>query len=730
MASREIFWNIEFGQLVYPLGFLVIAIACFAIYRRFRLWRLGSKDERLSNLGPRIRSFVLSMADGLWHRRIVTDRYAGMMHVLIFGGFGLLLMGPLLDFLSEDFFHFMKGNVYLGVSLMLDLGGLLVLIGVGLAAYRRYVIRPAKLDNLLDDAVALSLLFVIIVTGFALEGLRIAATDLRTHPDWAAWSPVGFVFAKAFSPLGENADLALHRVLWWSHMLISMGAIAYVFVTFSRLAHIVASPLNIFLGSGDGKGVLQPIEITENLETFGAAKIQDLTWKDLLDLDACTRCGRCQEVCPAYLTRKPLSPKKLIQELKGHMAEQAPTLLRAKHNGQPAAEAPCPALVDGVVTEDELWACTTCAACEEVCPVRIQPISKIVAMRRNLVLEQGKISGSVMSSLRSVQDRGHPWKGAAASRTDWLNGLEVKTISGNGHNGGILFWVGCTAAVQERGMNIPVSLVKILAAAGVEVELLGHEESCCGHFARRLGDEYLFQCQAKQNIEILQRYQVKKIVTTCPHCYHTLKYEYPQFGGEFEVVHHTELILQLIEEGKLRFNGELNKVVAYQDPCYLGRYHGIYEAPRKILAAIPGVKVVEMARCRSHALCCGAGGGRMWMEEEPDQRVNRLRVEDAIAAKADIVVTACPFCLQMFEDAAGGRDEETPLEVLDLVELLEKVATPPAILVEPASDLEGAISGSRPLSAIGSGWGASSALAAAKVESDNGKTDLIGGKQP
>jgi len=288
---------------------------------------------------------------------------------------------------------------------------------------------------------------------------------------------------------------------------------------------------------------------------------------------------------------------------------------------------------------------------------------------------------------------------------DWTNGLHVKPLSSNGTSG-ILFWVGCTAAVQERGMNIPVSLMKILSAAGVNVGLLGHEESCCGHFARRLGDEYLFQCQAKQNIETLQRYHVKKIVTICPHCYHTLKDEYPQFGGEFEVVHHTELILQLITEGRLKFSRELNKVVAYQDPCYLGRYHEIYEAPRKILAAIPGIKVVEMAHCRSESLCCGAGGGRMWMEEEPSQRVSGLRMKDALATKADMVITACPFCMQMFEDAGKSLDLEEPMEVLDLVELLERAVAQPEAVAEPAPTLTlevGTVTSDRPLSVVGGG---------------------------
>jgi len=719
MASRETFWNIQFGELVYLLGFLLIATVAYALYRRVRLWRLGSKDDRLNNLPNRVWTvFIKTMADGLWHRRIIRARYAGIMHMLIFGGFALLLMGPLLDTISEHFFYFMEGNVYLGVSLLLDVGGLLVLAGLGMAAYRRYVIRPAKLDNLLDDALTLTLLSLIIITGFAVEGLRIATTELDTNPGWSAWSPVGFVFAKAFSGLGEDVNLALHRSIWWGHMLVSLGTIGYVFLSFSRLAHIVAAPLNMFLRSLDGKGILKPIEITEEtVETLGAARIQDLTWKDLLDLDACTRCGRCQEVCPAYLSGKTLSPKKLMQDLKAHMVEQGPALLRGKGNGQPGSDDACPALIGDVVTEEELWACTTCGACEEACPIFLDPIGKIIAMRRNLVLEQGKICGTVMASLRSTLDRGCPWKGASAGRTDWASGMPVKALSENGH-ADLLLWVGCTEGVTEQGVKAPIAMVKILEAAGVDISFLGYEESCCGHFARRLGDEYLFQCQAKQNIEVLKRHEVQKIVTGCPHCYHTLKYEYPQFGGEFEVVHHTELLLELLNEGRLEFTRKPNKTVAYQDPCYLGRYHNIYEAPRKILAAIPGIKVVEMSPCRSESLCCGGGGGRMWIEEELDQRVNRLRCQDAIATGADIIVTACPYCLQMFQDAIGGLELEKPVEVLDLVELIEGLVTHPAVAAEPVPALEAdTVTSGRHSSAVDSGEGGQEGVVVENSES-------------
>ncbi|MGD0765463.1 MAG: heterodisulfide reductase-related iron-sulfur binding cluster [Dehalococcoidia bacterium] len=700
MASRETFWNIQFGGVVYLIGFVLMVVVAYALIRRLRIWRLGSEDKRLTNITGRFKTVVVrSMIDGLWHRRIVRDRYAGVMHVLLFGGFGLLLMGPFLDAISEHVYKFLEGNVYLAFSLMLDIGGILVLAGVGMAAYRRYVIKPSKLDSRLDDGATLALLALIIVSGFMLEGLRMAVTELDAHPGWAVWSPGGYVFAVAFHPLGDNVNLALHQELWWTHMLVSMGTMGYVFLSFPKMAHVFTAPLNMFLKTTGGKGVLKPIEISEeSTDTLGASKIEDLTWKDLIDLDACTRCGRCQEVCPAYLTHKPLSPKKLIQELRADLHGEAPALLKGKR----AAEGR-PTLVGDVVSEDEVWACTTCGACEEACPVYVEPINKIVAMRRNLVLEQGSICGTVMASLRSIQDRGHPWKGAAASRVDWASELNIKTANNDG-NAGILFWVGCTAAVQERTMKIPQAVAKLAAAAGVEMSFLGHEESCCGHFARRIGDEYLFQCQAQQNIETLKRYNIKKIVTACPHCYHTLKDEYPQFGGDFEVVHHTEFLLQLIKEGKLQIKTEVAKTVTYQDPCYLGRYHGMYEGPREILTAIPGVNLVEMEGCGSRSLCCGAGGGRMWIEEEPEQRVSLLRAKDAAASGSDTVATACPFCLQMLQDAVAGLGLEEPMEVLDLAELLERAVLLPDAAVEPSAREEvKAVGGPHILSSVGGG---------------------------
>ena len=687
--AREIFWNIPYGEIIYALGVIALSVFIYALYRRYKLWRLGRPDDRFNHLGKRIWAFVvtgvidiwlhrkfLGVADGLGHRRFSVrdlrpqEFYPGIIHFLIFTGCIIFLLAAFLDFISHYFFHFMQGSFYLGYSVVVDGFGILVVIGVILALIRRYVQKPDRLDNRGEDLVALLIILIVVVSGFIVEGFRIAATELKTNPEWAPWSPGGYILALGFSGLSQTALLTWHQITWWLHVLISLGAIIYVSLYWNRLWHIIVSTVNVFLRSLEPRGALVPIDL-ETTETFGAAKIEDFTWKHLLDLDACTRCGRCQDNCPAYLSAKPLSPKKLIQDLKGSLLERTPILLKSRgKTGAANPEDASRALIGEVILEDEIWNCTTCYACHEVCPVYIEPMVKIIEMRRNLVLEQASIPETGESALKSIEARGHPWRGTTLSRTDWAEGLDIKTLADDS-NIDVLFWVGCTEALEERSTRVAQAIARILKLAGINFGILGFEETCCGDPARRLGNEYLFQLQAQGNIELFKNYGIKKIVTGCPHCYNTLRYEYPRFGGDFEVRHHTEFIANLLKEGKLGTIKGKGGVVTYHDSCYLGRYNDIYEAPRQILNNIPNINLVEMAQNRERGFCCGAGGGHLWLEEQKvGQRINEMRTEQAMAVKAEVIAAACPYCLQMFEDGIKAKEAEESLKVMDVAELI------------------------------------------------------------
>ena len=706
--TREIYWNIEFGQILYIIGTIVVGIFLYALYQRYRLWRLGGPDNRPVPLGKRIRAFITtSVVDGIFHRKFfgvapsldyrrpslkdftpeVTPNLGsklpslkdfvpagltprefspGIAHLLIFAGCLILLLATFLDFISHYFFHFMQGSFYLGYSVVVDVFGILVLMGAIIFIVRRYVQKPDRLDNKPEDLIALLLIIVVVVTGFVVEGFRIAATELQTTPEWALWSPGGYILARAFSGLSQGTLLTWHRITWWIHMLISFGAIAYVALYWNRLWHIIVSTLNVFFRPPEPRGALVPIDL-EATENFGATKVQDLTWKQLMDVDACTRCGRCQDACPAYASEKPLNPKKMLQDIKGQLVEEAPYLLKGMV-ANPGRD-----LISEVVGEEEIWNCTTCRACSEACPIYIEHVDKIVDMRRNLVLERATIPETGEGALRSIEARGHLWRGTTATRTDWAEGLDIKVISDDS-DVEILYWVGCTSALEDRSIKVAQAMGKLLELAGVDFGILGAEESCCGDPARRMGNEYLFQMQAQSNIELMKNYGVKKIVTNCPHCYNTIKNEYPQFGGEFEVIHHTEFVAELLQEDRLRIIKSDRGVVTYHDACYLGRYNDIFAPPRQILRSMPDITLVEMERNKERGFCCGAGGGHMWLEESTGRRINEMRTEQAIDAKARIVATACPYCLQMFEDGIKAKAAEESLKVMDVVELVAESA--------------------------------------------------------
>ena len=664
MAERELFWNVPLGWLVY-FGIALAFLLGYVIYRRVKLWRRGGPDDRSKDLGKRIWAFIgTAIVDGFIHRRILRDPYPGIMHFLIFWGCVVLLMGAAYDFVTHYLLGGVSGLPYLLASLIVDVLGVLVLIGVIIAAIRRYIQRPKRLDSTVEDAGALSLIFLVVLTGFLVEGLRMAATELVPHPDWAVWSPGGLLFAWAFAGLGRGVIITAHGTLWWIHVGLAFGGIAWVCLSFSKLSHILISPVNVFFRNLGPKGALKPIPNIETAETWGVEKLEDFTWKQLLDLDACTRCGRCQDNCPAYLSGKPLSPKKVILDLKRHMTEKG---AKSKVEG----DNPGPTLIGDVIKQEEIWACTTCRACMEHCPVFIEHIDKIVDMRRNLVMALGSMPETVMGTLKCLEQRGHTCRGTLCARTEVAPRLQVKELAEQPEVD-ILYFAGCAAALEDRNIKICTAMGQIFKAAQVNYAVLGSEETCCGDPARRLGNEYLFQMLAQQNIETFKRYNPKKIVTLCPHCYNTIKNEYPQFGGDFEVVHHSQFLAELIRSGQLKLTSPVNATITYHDSCYLGRYNDVYEEPRQVVKAVPGARLVEMGRSRRHGLCCGAGGGHMWIEEEPTQRVNMLRIEDMIKTRADIVATACPYCVQMFDDAIKAKGMDESLKAMDLSELVSR----------------------------------------------------------
>lgn len=664
--TREIFWNV--GSWVrwpaYGLGLIVVLIFIYGLSKRIRHWRTGKPEYRLDNLPRRIGSLL---SFGLFHKRILREPYPGISHLMMFWGFIFLLLGTFLIFVQEDFTKllfdvvFLKGTFYLIFSFVLDFFGLAAIIGVVLVAFRRYVIKPDGLDNKLEDLVGLVLLFLILVTGFLSEGLRIAVT----RPGFEKYSFVGWWIGELFySPGGSGAYLRpLHAIVWWVHLLLALGFIG--FITYSKFLHMITSALNQFFRSFAPRGEVKPIDDIEDQEVFGVEKIQDFTWKQLLDLDACTGCGRCQDNCPAYFSEKPLSPKKVIQDLKTGLSGLGKSLSTEEGAREQAAP-----LAGTVVTEEELWACTTCGACHEACPVFIDVIDKVVDLRRYLVLMESRFPQEVINFFKNIETNYNPWAIGFDTRADWAKDLDIRTVTGEGEVD-YLFWVGCAGSFDDRNKKVTRSLAGLLQKAGVNFGILGTEEMCCGETARRLGNEYLAQILMQQNIELFTKYGIKKIITACPHCFNTFKNEYQQYDGRYEVYHHADFLWELFKEGKLNWSTGLDITVVYHDSCYLGRHNNIYDSPRELLASAGSTRLVEMDRAREWSYCCGAGGGRMWMEETIGTKINHIRVEQAASTEAAVVATACPYCLTMLWDGVKDKGLEDRLEVFDLAELME-----------------------------------------------------------
>ena len=686
LNGRIDFWNVGYplGAVVYLTGLIALAAIAWGLYRRSRYWRLGAPNPDVGPLGPRISAFARwALVDAFGHRRFVRhEPLPGLMHLLIFWGMALLFVATVLsalEFNAERYMGWRPPTVRWSVQLELvwDIAGLMLLAGLGIAAYRRYVQRAPRLNTLLGNGVLLALLASMALSGFLLQALRQAATELEPasvlyDPGAAAWAPASYVVARAIRGVGASIygiEVA-HFTLWWAHAALMSATFIYAAWRFGPLMHIFVSPIAIFLRSRvtRPKGALRPMGDLLELEHFGASDITHLTTKQLLDFDACTNCGRCQDQCPAFASGSALSPRKLVQDAKAFMSARAPELLAGDAQDAGAA------FVREAIGVDALWACTTCRACMEACPVGIEHIDTIVDMRRYLTMEEAATPETATQALTSMEQRGHPWRGTQATRTDWMDGTGAVTMADDPEHE-VLLWVGCTPALDPRAQNVARAMASVLKVAGVHFRVLGNEEACTGDPARRLGNEYLFETLARQNIETFERYGVQRIVTMCPHCFNTLLNEYPQFGGRYKVEHYTQFVGRLVRDGKLKPVQTVEATVAYHDSCYLGRHNDVFDEPREIAKAIPGLKLIEMeGHSREQSFCCGAGGGRMFMEEE-GQRVNHLRTDQFLATGAETVGVSCPFCLQMMEEGISAKQPAEARTAKDIVELLaESVA--------------------------------------------------------
>ena len=712
--TRELYWNISGYWIMYLLFLAVVACFVFFFYRRYRLWKLGTPKELQGSVKERLLGAV---ADVFTQRRVVREKGPGIMHLAIFWGMLFCILATTFVALQADFgLQILYGDFYLYfISLAVDLAGFVCIIGVVIALVRRLGKFNKNLENEPADVLILVLLLVILVTGFVTEGLRIVGTN----DPWAYWSPIGYVFSLMFENLDEGALSLAHQITWWAHMGLAFAFLATF--TYTKMVHALFIPGNAYFRSLEAKGTLEPVDFEdEDLETMGVRCLEEFTWKDIYDTQACIRCGRCQANCPVSLSEKELSPKNLIQNMRASSEKRGSILLntvsqeeldelkeweetqtasdklnessleeKTKEDKSPSederkkyaqikkrAKKPVRTeeqeemldqpVVGEVISEDALWQCTTCRSCAEQCPARIDQPEKILKLRTYQVSMESAFPSEAQQAFRNMETNGNPWGIGWQKRADWAKDLDVPTLEEN-PDAEYAYWPGCSGAFDARSRKVATAFVSLLKEAGVNFAIIGNAEKCCGDSARRLGNEYVYYLLASENIETLNSYGVKKIVTQCPHCMHALSVDYPQMGGNYEVIHHSQLLADLVSHGKLHPSKCDFDTVTYHDSCYLGRYHDIFEQPRDVLKST-GAQIVEMNRNHSRSFCCGAGGGHMWLEEKEGSRINNMRAQQALDTKAEALVTACPFCLTMLSDGIAAQDKQIPVK--DMAEIL------------------------------------------------------------
>jgi Fe-S oxidoreductase/nitrate reductase gamma subunit len=651
------------GAWVFGLLLLFAAGAfVFSISRRVRILLLAAPENRFERIGERI---AKTLEYAFAQKRMFRDFYAGVFHIFLFSGFVVLLVRTValvVEGLAPGFV-LLRGSAGDAYTLAKDVFEVLVLVGVGMAVSRRAFARPRRLDLTADAWFILFLIALLIVADLVSEGAKVAlAPALGTK-----WSPGVLAFARMLQGVPRESLQALYETAWWTHLVDVLFFGNYL--PYSKHFHIITSIPNVFFMKLEPMGRLGTPDL-ETAEHFGVSRVEDLSWKSMLDGYSCTECGRCRVVCPTALTGKPLDPKIFIGDVRDAVYEATPEILArtsGRGNGDAAAERK--PLIGGWISEDTIWACTTCGFCTWACPVFIIPaVDKITEMRRQLVLERAEFPKEMQTAFRGMETNGNPWGISASSRGDWAKDLPVLTMAeAEGRDVEVLFWVGCAGSYEDRAKRVSRALVEILNEAKVSFATLGTEETCTGDSARRMGNEYLFQVLAQQNVETLNGHGVKKIVTNCPHCYNCIKNEYPPLGGNYEVMHATELVARLVDEARVILSEPVRETVSYHDACYLGRYNGIYQPPRRILRAIPGVKLKELPRTCERGLCCGAGGGRMWMEEKLGTRINQERMREIEGIQTAAVGLSCPYCMIMLGNAKEEIGASTaPFDVLEL----------------------------------------------------------------
>jgi Fe-S oxidoreductase/nitrate reductase gamma subunit len=648
-ATREIYWNVGRGAAAPMLLLTALALAVSALgwRRRNRIWRLGRAMDRTDALPSRIAAMVRG---ALGQGAVVRARGAGVPHALFFWALLVLLAGTVLVMVQADLVGpllgrtFLRGPFYLAFSLALDVAGLAALAMLAALAARRLLLRRPSTR---EDWAVHALLAAVLVTGFLVEGARIAATELGA-PSLARHSPAGLAAARALAGMGEASLRGAHRALWWGHLSLVLGLVAAL--PWTKLRHLLTTPLGLLFADRRPRGSLPPLDLDSGAETFGASRVAELGWKDLFDADACTGCARCEERCPAHGTGKPLSPLRLVREI-----------------GAAAALNPSTDLVEAA-RRDAIWSCTTCFACQDACPASVEHVGKVIELRRNLALMRGEFPGEeVRTAAGHVEVSGNPFGFAPAARGEWADGLGLPVLS-EGARADVLYFAGCYASFDRRNREVARSFVRVCRAAGVSVGILGKAEWCCGEPVRRLGNEYLYREAALRVIQAIHASGATKVVTTCAHCFGSLDRDYRDLGFTPQVEHHATFIAGLVAGGRLRLDGgELD--CTFHDSCQLARCHGVVEAPRAVLRAA-GARVTEMDRAGRDGFCCGGGGGRILAEERVGVRIAAARAHMARATGAAVLVSSCPFCLAMLEDGVKTGGHEGQLVTRDLAEVV------------------------------------------------------------